>query len=84
MARLELYTEWYVYDENSETLEEGDIVEASIGGEVIQGRITELYCMLEEETAYIELEPIEEDDEEESDIFYEARDITDFDSIEKI
>lgn len=84
MARLELYVQWDVYDENEERLKEGDTVKVSLGGEVVYGRITELYCMLEEEAAYIEFQPMEEDDTEESEIFYKLRDVAEFDSIEKI
>ena len=84
MARLELYVGWSVYDENGEILEIGDLVRASYGGCIVEGIVTELYCMFDEEAAYIEIEPTEEVDSEIAQFLDEVRCIDEYDRIEKI
>ena len=84
MARLELLLDWVVYDENGEILKIGDSVRASYNGNIIEGTVTELYCMFDEEVAYIEIEPTEEVNSEITELFNENRNIEEFDSIKKI
>lgn len=84
MARLEFYVDWKVYDDNGEILRAGDLVRASYGGCIVEGIVTELYCMVDEEIAYIEIELTEEADSEIAQFFNENNNIEDYDSIEKI
>ena len=84
MARLELYVDWDIYDDNGEKLEEGDRVRASYGGDFVKGTITQLYCIADEEIGYIEIEPTEEVDLKTAKFFSEERDVREFFSIKKL
>lgn len=84
MARLELYVQWDVYDENEERLEIGDFVEVYHNGKFGEGIISELFCMADEETAFIKIDPTERVDPETAEFLDEMRIIDEYDRIEKI
>lgn len=84
MARLELYVEWNIYDDNGGILETGDRVEVSYNGVIIEGVITELFCMFEEEVGYIQVEPYGDIRLEVRTMFDEILDIESLDYIEKL
>lgn len=84
MASLELYVQWNVYDENREILEIGDFVETYHDGQVGEGIISELFCMADEEIAYIKIDPTEKVSSEVAEFLDEMRAIDEYDRIEKI
>ena len=90
MARLELFVAWNIYDNNGEILEIGDFVETyhndwEFGeGMVGEGIVTELFCMADEEAAYIAIDPTEKVDSETAEFLQEIRDIREYERIEKI
>ena len=84
MASLELYVQWNVYDENGEILEIGDFVETYHDGQVGEGIISELFCLADEETAYIKIDPTNRVSSEVAEFLDEMRAIDEYDRIEKI
>lgn len=84
MARLSIYVDWDIYDDEGERLEEGDRVRASYNGDFVKGVITQLYCIADEEIGYIEIKPTEEVDLETAQFFSQERDVREFYSIKKL
>lgn len=84
MARLELFVHWNVYDENNDILEEGDGVEASCNGVIVVGVVADLFCLADDERAYIRIEPYGDVDQEVRFMFDDLIDISNFDYIKKI
>ena len=84
MARLELFVQWNIYDENGEILEIGDGVEASYNGVVTEGVIDDLFCLADEEVGYIRIEPYGDIDLETAIMFDDMLDVETFDYIKKI
>lgn len=84
MARLELFVQWNIYDDNGGILEIGEGVEASYNGVIVEGVIAEMFCLADEEIGYIKIEPYEDENLEARTMFDEMLDIESFDYIEKI
>lgn len=84
MARLELYVQWNIYDDNGGILEIGEGVEASYNGVIVEGVVAEMFCLADEEIGYIKIEPYGDENLEARTMFDEMLDIESFDYIEKI
>ena len=84
MARLELFVQWNIYDDSEEILEIGDFVKTFHDGQVGEGIVSELFCMADEEMAYIQIDPTERVSSEVAEFLDEIRNIDEYERIEKI